>query len=146
LPHGPQNMATNPVVVAQQEINRRKQSRFNNRVARWLVVLLIITSFFGMLLATRYYVQRIRNQPAAAQNNSPVGREFITTTDVNLRTEPNAGSVQNIIAEVKRDSRVRVREVRGDWYRVEVAESRIQNRRLEFEGTGWLRSNNLRQE
>jgi serine/threonine protein kinase len=146
LPHGPQNIATNPVVVAQQEIRLRKQSRFNNRVARWLVVLLIITSFFGMLLATRYYVQRIRNQPAAAQNNSPIGREFITTTDVNLRTEPNAGSVQNIIAEVKRDSRVRVREVRGDWYRVEVAESRIQNRRLEFEGTGWLRSNNLRPE
>jgi uncharacterized protein YgiM (DUF1202 family) len=99
------------------------------------------------LLATNYYIKnRSRNtntrpenrsgqptqtqpgnpQPKPAQKNVPnlkPGDEGMArTTDINLRSAPNANSRKNILGQIGKGSRVRVLQVRGEWAEVQVLE------------------------
>ena len=77
-----------------------------------------------MLLATHKYVTQRWNPlgdlPRAAVEQVPIGREGITTTDVNLRPAANVSQVPIGLAES--GSKVKVLSADNNWYEVQVVE------------------------
>jgi serine/threonine protein kinase len=125
-----------------------REPRLSSRGRRWLVALLLLLTFSGMLFATYRYVNNLkqangpRQQQQQAGNTSNsvslVGHELVATTDVNLREGPDssydrAGLVEN-------GSRVKVLQVNGRWYQVQV----LQHARPKTDPTskdqGWVNS------
>ena len=124
-----------------------------HRSRRWLVALCLIIITAGMVLATiRYY----RNTPAAATSNanartqtrteqanpSPIGREFLTTTDVNIRS--SSGTNNPVVGKVPRNSRVRILSEADGWYNVAVVEYSQPKRNAQSADQGWLNKNYVR--
>ena len=94
-----------------------------SRKRRALVALGLILAFSGMLLATHKYVTTRWNPlTSVTQNVEPVviGRQGVTTTDVNLRPVANAANVPIGLAES--GSRVKVLSADSNWYEVQVVE------------------------
>jgi serine/threonine protein kinase len=94
-----------------------------SRTRRALVAAGLILAFSGMLLATHKYVTTRWNPLAAipATTESMVGREGVTTTDLNLR--PVANNTSNVpIGLAESGSRVKVLNVDNNWYEVQVVE------------------------
>ena len=94
-----------------------------SRKRRALVALGLILAFSGMLLATHKYVTTRWNPLAPIpQTVEPVviGREGVTTTDVNLRPVANAANVPIGLAES--GSKVKVLSADSNWYEVQVVE------------------------
>jgi hypothetical protein len=90
---------------------------------RALVALGLILAFSGMLLATHKYVTTRWNPLApVVQNVEPVviGKQGVTTTDVNLR--PVAGSSNVPIGLAESGSKVKVLSADSNWYEVQVVE------------------------
>jgi len=90
---------------------------------RALVALGLILAFSGMLLATHKYVTTRWNPLAPiAQNVEPViiGRQGVTTTDVNLR--PVANISNSPIGLAESGSKVKVLSADNNWYEVQVVE------------------------
>jgi len=95
----------------------------DSRKRRALVALGLILAFSGMLLATHKYVTRRWNPvPAVTQTVDPViiGREGVTTTDVNLR--PVANTANGPIGLAETGSKVKVLSADNNWYEVQVVE------------------------
>lgn len=85
---------------------------------------MLILAFSGMLLATHKYVTS-RWTPATwvpPQISEPfiVGREGVTTTDVNLRPDASAANMPIGLAEF--GSRIKVLSIDNNWYEVQVLE------------------------
>jgi SH3-like domain-containing protein len=107
-----------------------------------------------MLYATFLYVQNVRGgattqQPrqqqsggAAATKTGVTGSEFVTTTDANLRKGPDTSYTQVGVAE--RGSTVRVLQVSGKWYQVQVIEHGRPKNDPDSADEGWVNSNLLR--
>ena len=97
------------------------QPKVTSRGRRFLVAAFLILAFSGMLLATHRYVTSHWNPlidiPALA-NTFIVGREGVTTTDLNLRSDPSTDNQPVGLAE--NGSRVRVLTVNNNWYEVQV--------------------------
>jgi serine/threonine protein kinase len=94
-----------------------------SRTRRSLVALGLILAFSGMLLATHKYVTQRWNPLAAIQQPaepSLIGREGVTTTDVNLR--PVASSANAPIGLAESGSKVKVLAADSNWYEVQVVE------------------------
>jgi serine/threonine protein kinase len=110
------------------------------RGLRALVAALIIVAFAGMLLATHYMVSKRRAQTAVQQQPaappSMVGREGKTTTDVNLRPEPNTNN--DPIGMAEQGSRVRVLSVNNNWYEVQVLEHGRDKINSDSLDRGWI--------
>jgi hypothetical protein len=110
---------------------------------RALVALGLILAFSGMLLATHKYVTTRWNPLApAAQNVDPVviGRQGVTTTDVNLR--PVASSANNQpIGLAESGSKVKVLSVDNTWYEVQVVEHGRPKSDPFSSDRGWIRKN-----
>lgn len=90
---------------------------------RALVALGLILAFSGMLLATHKYVTTRWNPLGPiAQNVEPViiGRQGVTTTDVNLRPVANVSNAPIGLAES--GSKVKVLSADNNWYEVQVVE------------------------
>jgi serine/threonine protein kinase len=109
----------------------------SRRSARLALALALIIMFVGMLLATNYYVKNRNRQananradnrgtttppanPPATTGVNPGDEGFALTTDINLRSSPNANSKSNIRGTIGKGSRVRVLQTRGDWAEVQV--------------------------
>jgi serine/threonine protein kinase len=84
-----------------------------------LVSVILIVAFSGMLLATRNYI-RSRWAQQSSQQTSLVGREGVTTTDLNLRAGP--GSANDQVGMAESGSRVKVLNVSSNinWCEVQV--------------------------
>jgi serine/threonine protein kinase len=95
-----------------------------SRTRRALVAAGLILAFSGMLLATHKYVTTRWNPLSAIPSPTTeivVGREGITTTDLNLR--PVASSNSNVpIGLAESGSRVKVLSIDNNWYEVQVVE------------------------
>lgn len=94
-----------------------------SRKRRALVAVGLILAFSGMLLATHKYVTTRWNPLAPiAQNVEPVviGKQGVTTTDVNLRPVANISNAPIGLAEF--GSRVKVLSADNNWYEVQVVE------------------------
>ena len=94
-----------------------------SRTRRALVALGLILAFSGMLLATHKYVTTRWNPLGAIQRpvEPPIiGREGVTTTDVNLRPVANVSNVPIGLAES--GSKVKVLSIDNNWYEVQVVQ------------------------
>ena len=121
-----------PINLAQEEsTNGRKQTPAplieellpRSKKRRALVALGLILAFSGMLLATHKYVTTRWNPLAdITRVAAPVaiGREGVTTTDVNLR--PVANVSQEPIGLAESGSKVKVLSDYNNWYEVQVME------------------------
>ncbi|HJP93698.1 MAG TPA: serine/threonine protein kinase [Pyrinomonadaceae bacterium] len=95
-----------------------------SRKRRALVALGLILAFSGMLLATHKYVTTHWN-PMTTISNPPVeqsiiGRQGVTTTDVNLRPVASSANVPIGLAEF--GSKVKVLSADENWYEVQVVQ------------------------
>ncbi len=150
LPHAPAPVSDrSPRIVVQVDHQRQplapKQSakeiiaafpeRRNGRIAgkssltpaskrrSWLVAIILVLAFSGMLLATHKYVTSRWNPIAAIPGVGDlfvVGREGTTTTDVNLR--PDASTANAPIGLAESGSRVKILSIdsNSNWYEVQV--------------------------
>ena len=90
---------------------------------RALVAAGLILAFSGMLLATHKYVTTRWNPLTAIQQTIEpplIGREGVTTTDVNLR--PLASATNMPIGLAESGSRVKILSADNNWYEVQVME------------------------
>jgi serine/threonine protein kinase len=124
-----------------------------SRARRWGVALLLLLAFSGMLYATYSYVRNLRGgqarqgqqqqSPAAPGNKTGIaGSEFVTTTDVNLRKGPDPSYTKVGMAES--GSRVKVLQVSGKWYQIEVIEHARPKADPNSEDQGWVNSQLLK--
>jgi len=93
------------------------------RARPFLVAAVLIVLFTGMLLATHKYVTSHWNPFVGLSGLSDVfviGREGVTTTDVNLR--PDASSSKPAIGLAEAGSRVKILATGDNWYEVQVLE------------------------
>lgn len=132
--HGPAAPATRPsakdIVRAFPDQPRNgkgslpaRQLKPTSRSRRFVVALLLIICFSGMLLATHKYVTSNWNpllRIPQLESAFVVGREGVTTTDVNLRGDPSSTNTAIGLAEY--NSRVKVLAVNSNWYEVQVVQ------------------------
>ncbi len=93
------------------------------RARPFLVAVLLVAAFSGMLLATHRYVTSQWNPFAGISQWSDfwvVGSEGVTTTDVNLR--PDASTANRSIGLAESGSRVKILSTTDNWYEVQVLE------------------------
>ncbi|HKO60584.1 MAG TPA: serine/threonine protein kinase [Pyrinomonadaceae bacterium] len=89
----------------------------------YIVAAILILAFVGMLLATHKYVTSQWNPFARASQVSDVfviGREGVTTTDVNLR--PSASAANPPVGVAENGSRVKILATEDNWFEVQVLE------------------------
>jgi serine/threonine protein kinase len=95
-----------------------------SRKRRALVAVGLILAFSGMLLATHKYVTTRWNPLAPlSQTVEPVvvvGKQGVTTTDVNLRPVANVSNVPIGLAES--GSKVKVLSADNNWYEIQIVE------------------------
>jgi serine/threonine protein kinase len=127
--------------------------REHPRLRKWGVALLLLLAFSGMLYATFRYVRNVRvggeqqqrQQQAGgapANKTAVAGSEFVTTTDVNLRKGPDTSYTKVGMAEV--GSTVRVLQVSGKWYQVQVIEHGRPKSDPDSADEGWVNSTLLK--
>jgi serine/threonine protein kinase len=128
-------------------------SSISARLKLWLVALAIMLGFAGMLYATYVYMRRpasgVRSSASTATTGGAaraatevVGREFITTTDVKLRSGPSAETPQ--VGLASNASRVRVMAVREGWYQVQIVQHARPPGDAAWVNQGWLNSRFLK--
>ncbi|MCA1592857.1 MAG: serine/threonine protein kinase [Acidobacteria bacterium] len=131
--------------ISEQQASPRRP-RLSPRARNWLVALLLLAAFAGMLYATHSYVSSLRtgaNGSRSADNSSsPVGHDFVTTSNVNLREGPSASYAIVGLAEI--NSTVRVLKVSGNWYQVNIIEHGQPKRDGGSSEQGWLNSSLLK--
>lgn len=109
--------------IPQQQKPReiKPPSQLASAFKRFLVGVCLLIAFTIMLLATHYFFRGRpiwRNTPSTTTTDPLIGREGKTTTNVNLRPEPNISN--NPIGIVEKDSTVKILVVNGNWYQVQV--------------------------
>ena len=122
------NRARQEIDTVQERRAERTRPPFDSvlpasRKRRALVALGLILAFSGMLLATHKYVTTRWNPLAPiAQNVEPVviGKQGVTTTDVNLRPVANVSNLPIGLAES--GSRVKVLSADANWFEVQIME------------------------
>ncbi|HEY8188748.1 MAG TPA: serine/threonine protein kinase [Pyrinomonadaceae bacterium] len=103
------------------EHQRRPVSQ--SRARPFLVAAILIALFAGMLLATHKFVTSHWNPLVGLPLLSDVfviGREGVTTTDVNLR--PEANSSKPAIGLAESGSRVKILATGDNWYEIQILE------------------------
>lgn len=124
-----------PAPVAAKVAKERRRGR------DFVVGLILVLCFAGLLVATGAYVRSLIKGRAATQQTTPpttiVGHEAVTLTDVNLRAAPNSRSDKVGLAEL--GSRVKILSIsnNSNWCEIEV----IQHARPKDPGSddqGWV--------
>lgn len=122
------------------------------RTRRWfitgLTVALLLSVLVVVLLGVHNYVAvrgLRRGTPAATTPaGSPVGRVYVTTTDVKLRTGPAASTTQVGLAEA--GSQVRVLNTKNSWWEVKITKHGKPKEDPNSADQGWLNSSFLKPE
>ncbi|HYU97789.1 MAG TPA: serine/threonine protein kinase [Pyrinomonadaceae bacterium] len=118
LPDQPRN---GKVPVGRLENKRRPVGP--RRARPYLVAAVLILGFVGMLLATHKYVTSHWNPFVGLPLLSDVfiiGREGVTTTDVNLRSDASVANAPIGLAEA--GSRIKILATGENWYEIQVLE------------------------
>ncbi|MBA2339093.1 MAG: protein kinase [Pyrinomonadaceae bacterium] len=120
LKNSPAVIAPSPQRSVEKQVKREQPKSsakpvLAGRMTRLLVSLLLILSFAAMLYALHNYVSRLRDPF--------VGREFETTTDVNLRNGPARSN--DWLGVVKAGSIVRVKNAQDNWVEVTVEQHAV---------------------
>lgn len=103
-------------LVEPVRLPKKRRRRFARTAALFSGLLLL---FAGALFATQYFIssQNIFTGFSGSLS-SPNG---ISTTDINLRSNPNSAE-NNRIGVVSKNSRVRILDEKDSWYQIEVIE------------------------
>lgn len=115
----PDQARNGKVPVARLENKRRPVGP--RRARPYLVAAVLILGFVGMLLATHKYVTSHWNPFVGLPLLSDVfviGREGVTTTDVNLRSDASVANAPIGLAEA--GSRIKILATGDSWYEVQV--------------------------
>ncbi|MDX6290813.1 MAG: hypothetical protein QOH42_2612, partial [Blastocatellia bacterium] len=135
---------TVPVAARNGEVARNSGPAIGPRPRKrsrdFVVGLILVLCFAGLLIATGAYVRKwIKTRTPTTEQTPPtgiVGRDALTTTDLNLRDGPNVGNNQIGVAEA--GSKVRVLSLNNNWCEVQV----IQHSRPKDDPTsadrGWV--------
>jgi serine/threonine protein kinase len=115
-------------------------ARPRKRSRDFVVGLVLVLCFAGLLLATGAYVRSLIKGQPIQQTITPsiVGHEAVTTTDLNLRSGPNAANDQIGLAES--GSRVRVLSVSSNpsWCEVQVLQHSRPKDDQDSADRGWV--------
>ncbi len=114
-------------------------SPYVSRSRRFVVALILILAFSGMLLATHKYVTTHWNPLTRLPQLGEftvVGREGWTTTDVNLRPDASASNPPVGVAPL--GSRVKILKVSNNWFEVQVLEHGRPKTDPNSADRGWL--------
>ncbi|MDX6500230.1 MAG: eukaryotic-like serine/threonine-protein kinase [Blastocatellia bacterium] len=117
---------TVPVAARNGEVARNSGPAIGPRPRKrsrdFVVGLILVLCFAGLLIATGAYVRKwIKTRTPMTEQTPPtgiVGRDALTTTDLNLRDGPNVGNNQIGVAEA--GSKVRVLSLNNNWCEVQV--------------------------
>ncbi|MFN2514980.1 MAG: protein kinase [Pyrinomonadaceae bacterium] len=110
-----------PIQTGSRRLGYQRRPAVPPRTRPFLVAALLILAFSGMLLATHKYVTSHWNPFVGLPMLGEVfviGREGVTTTDVNLR--PDASTANPPIGMAEVGSRVRILASDNNWYEVQV--------------------------
>ena len=105
----------------------------------FLVAAILILAFSGMLLATHKYVTSRWNPfvgISQLRDIFVIGREGVTTTDVNLR--PEASTLKPSVGLAESGSRVKILAADGNWYEVQVLQHGRPKTNLFTADRGWI--------
>ena len=118
--------------------------RPKGRGRAFLVSVILVLAFAGLLAATGAYVRsRIDRQNAqTAPTTSIIGREALTTTDLNLRSDPSTDNDRVGLAEA--GSRVRVLNVNANWCEVLVTQHSRAKENPDSLDRGWVNKKYLK--
>ena len=95
--------------------------RKSSRLRALVVSLVLILAFAGMLLATRNYIRNRWAQQTTVQNTL-VGREALTTTDLNLRAGPGSNTDRVGLAESGSRVKVLTLGTNVNWCEIQVVQ------------------------
>ena len=100
--------------VIYQTVRRRKSF-----AKRFAALALFLVVFAGILFATHNY---LRGRGVLPEINNPFAAkpEAVALMDINLRSEPNKNADQ--IGLITKDSRIRISDTDGNWYKIAVVE------------------------
>ncbi len=120
-PAHPAGRVTVAVPVANKNLAQGTQ-RKSGRLRALIVSLILILAFAGMLLATRNYIRNRWGRQMTTEQNTLVGREAVTTTDLNLRSGPSSTTDRVGLAES--GSRVKVLTLGSNvnWCEIQVTQ------------------------
>src|SRR5258706_250267 len=104
----------------------------------FVVGLVLVLCFAGLLLATGAYVRSWIKTPPIEQTppTGIIGREALTTTDLNFRDDPNVGHTQIGLAEA--GSLVRILNANNNWCEVQVLQHSRPKSEPDSADRGWV--------
>jgi serine/threonine protein kinase len=110
----------------------------------FMVGAILVLAFAGLLVATGTYVRSRINRQAAQPTApvTPVGREALTTTDLNLRSDPSTDN--NPVGLAESGSRVRVLNTNANWCEVLVVQHSRAKDDPNSKDRGWVNKKFLR--
>lgn len=125
--------------VAEKHVGHQRRPIAPRRGRPFLVAALLVLLFSGMLLATHKYVTSHWNPfvglPLLA-DIFIIGREGVTTTDVNLR--PDASSARAPIGLAEAGSRVKILATAENWYEIQILEHGRPKENAFTADRGWI--------
>jgi serine/threonine protein kinase len=111
--------------------------RKSSRLRALIVSLILIFAFAGMLLATRNYI-RNRWTRQTTEQNTLVGREGVTTTDLNLRAGPSSSTDRVGLAESGSRVKVLTLGTNVNWCEIQVVQHARPKSDLTSLDRGWV--------
>lgn len=124
------------VSVEQQRREQKPPSQLAGTFKRFIVGVCLLIAFTTMLYATYYLIRhRTANNNTVVTNNSLIGREGTTKTNLNLR--PDASARNKPVGLVEKDSKVKILAVTGDWYQIQVID-RPRPKNPSWSDQGWI--------
>ena len=127
---GPTGMATSQpsgrvtvaVPVSNKNIAPVVGPRKSSRLRALIVSLALILAFAGMLWATRNYIRNRWARQTTTEQNTLVGREAVTTTDLNLRAGPSSATDRVGLAESGSRVKVLTLGTNANWCEIQVTQ------------------------
>ena len=115
-------------------------AKSQKRGRNFVVGLLLVLCFAGLLVATGTYVRSLIRQRKAQQTTptTDTGRQAVTTTDVNLRAGPNRQT--DIVGLAESGSRVQVLTMapNSNWCEVQVLQHGRPKEDPSSQDRGWI--------
>jgi hypothetical protein len=109
----------------------------SSRLRALLVSLILILAFAGMLLATRSYIRKRWAQQTTEQNPL-IGREAVTTTDLNLRAGPSSTTDRVGLAESGSRVKVLTLGTNVNWCEIQVTQHARAKSDPTSQDRGWV--------
>jgi serine/threonine protein kinase len=131
-------IAAMPDAAARRPVPRHPGARTPRRGTTVIVAIVLIAAFAAMLFATQKYIRSrwIQTPTPTASSPNVVGREAVTTTDLNLRSDPSR--VNDRVGLAEQGSRVRILNANNNWCEVMVLEHGRQKEVPASSDRGWV--------